>query len=225
MGVFFASVIVLTWSSHLYYCLVFVEPDFKSFAFYIHIIIQTYIFTGLFITAHDSMHQSISKNRSINLFFGRIAAFLFAGLSYKKLLVNHKLHHKYPGTNLDPDFSASQNILIWWMSFLYRYISIIQFIIMAAAFNLFKLFAEEVSIISFWVVPAVLSTFQLFYFGTYRPHMQPHTDDMNPHNARTLKKNHVWAMLSCYFFGYHHEHHELPQTPWWQMYKLKNIKN
>jgi beta-carotene ketolase (CrtW type) len=29
-------------------------------------------------------------------------------------------------------------------------------------------------------------------------------------------------MLSCYFFGYHYEHHESPQTPWWKLYQIKN---
>jgi beta-carotene ketolase (CrtW type) len=44
---------------------------------------------------------------------------------------------------------------------------------------------------------------------------------MGPHKARTQKKNHFWAMLSCYFFGYHREHHEDPHIAWWQLYKVK----
>jgi beta-carotene ketolase (CrtW type) len=28
-------------------------------------------------------------------------------------------------------------------------------------------------------------------------------------------------MISCYFFGYHFEHHESPQTPWWRLYQSK----
>lgn len=226
MGILYAGTIIILWVSHLIYCLINVQTDFSSPLFYFHILVQTYIFTGLFITAHDSMHGTVSNNKTINSIFGWTATFLFAGLSYRKLLLNHKLHHNFPGTEEDPDFSVqSQNVFVWWMIFLFRYVSILQLIVMAAAFNILKLLADDLSVISFWVVPAILSTFQLFYFGTYKPHMRPHVKEMKPHNARTLNKNHLWAMLSCYFFGYHHEHHESPQTPWWKMYKLKEMKN
>ena len=30
------------------------------------------------------------------------------------------------------------------------------------------------------------------------------------------------AMVSCYFFGYHFEHHDSPGTPWWKLYAVKN---
>ncbi len=226
MGIFFAILIIMLWSVNLYFSLSFVETSLTFFNYYAHILLQTYLFTGLFITAHDAMHGSISFNKTANKLFGWTAAFLFAGLSYKKLLSNHILHHKFPGTEQDPDYyKGRQNIFVWWTVFLFRYVSIIQLLIMALLFNFLKIFFSDESILSFWVVPAVLSTFQLFYFGTYKPHMQPHTNDMKPHNARTLKKNHFFAMISCYFFGYHHEHHESPHTPWWQMFKLKKANN
>lgn len=222
MGILLAVLIMVAWMSHLFYSLTGVEVNLKSPIFYLHVVFQMYLFTGLFITAHDSMHGNVSGNKRINNITGWFSSFLFAGLSYKKLLKNHQLHHKYPGSNEDPDFSFRfQNVFLWWTVFISRYVTILQLLVMAAAFNAFKLISNESSIISFWVVPALLSTFQLFYFGTYKPHMRPHNDEMKPHNARTQKKNHIWAMLSCYFFGYHHEHHQSPQTPWWQMYKLK----
>jgi beta-carotene/zeaxanthin 4-ketolase len=28
-------------------------------------------------------------------------------------------------------------------------------------------------------------------------------------------------MTSCYFFGYHWEHHHSPATPWWELWKVK----
>lgn len=221
-GVLVALVIMVVWMSHLIFCLTLVKVNFQSPVFYLQILFQTYLFTGLFITAHDSMHGNVSSNKKLNNLIGWTTSFLFAGLSYKKLLKNHQLHHKYPGRVEDPDFSFRyQNIFLWWMIFISRYVTIIQLLVMAAAFNVFLLFSGESSIISFWVVPAFLSTFQLFYFGTFIPHMRPHIDEMKPHNARTQKKNHIWAMISCYFFGYHNEHHQSPGTPWWQMYKLK----
>jgi beta-carotene ketolase (CrtW type) len=226
MGIVIAISIILLWGMHLFYILTGVDVLYNSPVFYMHIIIQTYFFTGLFITAHDAMHGSLSKSKKINMFVGWITAFLFAGLSYKKLLTNHFKHHKSPALKDDPDFyNGSQNFFVWWMVFLFRYISFVQIIIMAVIFNLFKIFFNENSILFFWVLPAVLSTLQLFYFGTYQPHKQPHNQNMEPHKARTQKPNHLWAMLSCYFFGYHFEHHDSPKTPWWQLYKFKNWVN
>jgi beta-carotene ketolase (CrtW type) len=139
------------------------------------------------------------------------------------LIKNHFKHHKNPGEEADPDFyTKSQNFFIWWGTFLWRYSTIIQLIIMAVVFNVLKMWFDENSIILFWIVPAFLGTFQLFFFGTYLPHKYPHTEIMQPHKARTQKRNHLWAMLSCYFFGYHYEHHESPRTPWWKLYKMKN---
>jgi beta-carotene ketolase (CrtW type) len=36
-----------------------------------------------------------------------------------------------------------------------------------------------------------------------------------------LNKNHLVGFFSCYFFGYHYEHHEFPGTPWWKLWRMK----
>lgn len=223
MGIFIAIIIISIWASHLFYSLLYLNVDFKNPVFYLHILLQGYLYTGLFITAHDAMHGTVSKNKFINKIIGSISTLLFAGLSYNKLITNHFKHHKNPGEEADPDFyTKSQNFFIWWGTFLWRYTTITQLIIMAVAFNVLKIWFDQISIIAFWVVPAFLGTFQLFFFGTYLPHKYPHTENMQPHKARTQKRNHLWAMLTCYFFGYHYEHHESPRTPWWRLYKMKN---
>ena len=223
MGILIALIIISIWASHLFFSLLYVNVDFTNAVFYLHILLQGYLYTGLFITAHDAMHGTVSKNKIINNVLGWISTLLFAGLSYSKLIKNHFKHHKNPGEEADPDFYfKSQNFFIWWWIFLWRYTTIMQLIIMAVAFNILKIWFDEDSIILFWVVPAFLGTFQLFFFGTYLPHKYPHTENMQPHKARTQKRNHFWAMLSCYFFGYHYEHHESPKTPWWKLYKMKN---
>lgn len=224
MGIFIALIIMLVWAGHLIYSLSFVEVNYTSPFFYLHILLQTYFFTGLFITGHDAMHGTVSrKHLRVNKAIGFISVFLYAGMWYPRLIKNHRLHHLYPGTQSDPDFSAkSQNFWVWWARFMWKYLTIIQLVIMAVVFNILQHFFGVAPAIWFWVVPAVLSTFQLFYFGTYLPHRRPHTDEMRPHNARTLKKNHFWAMISCYFFGYHHEHHTSPAIPWWKLYQSKS---
>ena len=222
MGLIISSAIVLLWLVHLIYTLLYINT-YAVYSVVMHMFIQTYLFTGLFITGHDAMHYSITKNEKLNKFFGYLTAFLFAGMSFKKLSKNHQLHHRYPATDKDPDFSKNQNFFVWISTFLFKYITVSQIIIMAVVFNVFKLFSNELNIFLFWLIPAILSTMQLFYFGTYRPHKLPHNTDMLPHNARTQNKNHLWAMLSCYFFGYHYEHHQDSSISWWQLYKTKLI--
>lgn len=224
MGVFFALLIIGLWGGHLAYILTSVDISLVNPWMYLHLIIQAYLYTGLFITGHDAMHGTVSANRKVNEFLGALAVFLFAGMSYQRLKKNHRKHHKYVATAKDPDYyTGKQNFFLWWATFMWRYLTVIQIIIMASLYNIFVwvLKIPEANVILFWIIPAFLGTIQLFYVGTYLPHHRPHEDYMQPHKARTQKKNHLWAMLSCYFFGYHYEHHESPKTPWWQLYKSK----
>ena len=222
MGIVIAIIIISAWLIHLIFSLAYLKVNFSEPFFYLNIFIQAYLFTGLFITAHDSMHGTLSKIKKLNQLFGRLSTFLFACMSYNKLLKNHMRHHKYPGTENDPDFSpVSQNFFLWWGLFLWKYTTILQIVLMGIIFNILKIWFEEINILMFWVFPAFLSTFQLFFFGTYLPHKKPHIHNMKPHNARSQKKNHLWAMLSCYFFGYHFEHHDNPRIPWWRLYTTK----
>lgn len=223
MGILIAVSIILIWASHLFYSLSNFTVDFLSPLFYLHVFLQGYLYTGLFITAHDAMHGTVSRNKFINDLIGRTSSFLFAAMSYKKLSENHHLHHKYPGTEKDPDFCIkSQNFFIWWINFLFRYSTFLQIVLMGLIFNILKIWFEEINIWFFLIIPSFLGSLQLFYFGTYLPHRFPHIDEMKPHNARTLKKNHLIAMLSCYFFGYHFEHHDNPGIPWWKLYETKS---
>lgn len=222
MGVFIALLIMLYWALHLAFMLIVQPVNMLDAWFWVHVLIQTWLFTGLFITAHDSMHGTISTNRKLNDFLGFTATLLFAGMWYPMLIKKHKLHHVHPATSLDPDYyTGNQNFFVWWFSFMKQYVTLWQILIMAGLFNVGLLFFSEIQLIVLWISPSILATFQLFYFGTYLPHRLPHTTEMGKYKSRTLKKNHVWAMLSCYFFGYHYEHHASPQTPWWRLYQIK----
>jgi len=222
MGVFFALAILLGWGIHLVYILLNQPADPADLWFWFHLMLQTWLFTGLFITAHDAMHGTVSKNKFINNGLGAIASILYAGLWYPKLKAKHYLHHLAPGTAKDPDYSTgNQNFFIWWFRFMRQYLTIWQILIMAALFNIGLIWFSELQLIVLWIIPSVISTFQLFYFGTYVPHRLPHTDVMNPHKARSQRHNHFMALLTCYFFGYHYEHHASPRAPWWLLYRSK----
>lgn len=222
MGIIIAIAIIVVWALHLSYVLFYFDISLTNPLTYLHVLIQTYLYTGLFITGHDAMHGNIAKSKPVNTFFGYLSCFLFAGMSYKRLIKNHFSHHKHPGGEKDPDFNVkSQNFLMWWLTFMVRYTTIMQLIVMGVLYNLLKIVVPEINIWIFWIIPAFGGTLQLFYFGTYIPHKYPHTLEMRPHNARSQKKNHLLAMLSCYFFGYHYEHHSYPGTPWWKLYKIR----
>jgi beta-carotene ketolase (CrtW type) len=222
MGILIASTVILAWGGHLAYILLYVPFSFSNPWVYVHILVQAYLYTGLFITGHDAMHGNISREKWVNTFFGNLATRLFAGLSYKKLRRNHGLHHKDPASGNDPDFYVgSQNFWAWWAVFMWRYLSLWQLLIMAVLFNVLSLWFDGVKVLFFWALPAILGTFQMFWVGVYWPHRKPHLPQMGVHRARTQRKNHLWAMMSCYFFGYHSEHHENPRIAWWQLHRTK----
>jgi beta-carotene/zeaxanthin 4-ketolase len=222
MGIFIAVLIIWCWASHQVYMLLMQPVNLLDVWFWVNMFIQSWLFTGLFITAHDSMHGTISRNAKVNNFLGFLSTLLFAGMWYPNLLKKHKLHHIYSATMLDPDYhEGNQNFFVWWFSFMKQYVTWWQMLIMAGLFNLGLLSFTELQLLVLWILPSILATFQLFYFGTYVPHHLPHTSEMGIHKARSQKRNHLWAMVSCYFFGYHYEHHVSPQTPWWKLHQLK----
>lgn len=224
MGILSAVLIIFFWLAHLLYILTTVDVSIGNLWMYFHVVLQAYLYTGLFITGHDAMHGSVSVHRGLNYFFGWLSVFLFAGMSYNRLKANHRRHHLYVATEKDPDYyTGRQNFFLWWGHFMWRYTTILQIIIMASLYNIlvWLLHVPEPRVIVFWILPAILGTLQLFYVGTYLPHRRPHKAYMDPHKARSQKRNHLWAMISCYFFGYHYEHHEWPKVPWWQLHKTK----
>jgi len=217
-GVLIALTIILSWVACLWY-LLHRPVKFYDPVTYLLVLVQTHLYTGLFITAHDAMHQVVSRNKTLNKTIGTVAAGLFAYNYYPRLFPRHHEHHRYVATDKDPDYHGG-NFFAWYYSFLKQYITWQQILLMAITFNLLKLFFPVENVILFWIIPSVLATFQLFYFGTYLPHRGEHAAD-NRHKSTTQSKNHFWAFLSCYFFGYHYEHHEKPYVPWWQLYKEK----
>jgi beta-carotene ketolase (CrtW type) len=125
------------------------------------------------------------------------------------------MHHNHVNTENDPDVHQG-NFFIWWFKFMWQYVTWQQVLAMAITYNMLKLWFPMWNLILMWELPAILSTLQLFYFGTYLPHRGTHEED-NVQQSRSQSKNHVWAFISCYFFGYHYEHHAYPYLPWWKL--------
>lgn len=223
MGILIAVSIIILWALHLVWALTNVEVSIANPWLYLHMLIQAHLTTGLFITSHDSIHGTISTNRKVNNTLGWITSLLYAFFPYTILRKNHYEHHKHPGSEKDPDFNVkTQNFFFWWMGFMWHYTNIWQLLGFTISFNVLRLWIPGINIILIWFIPAILSSLQLFYFGTYLPHKLPHDHLDQKHKSRSQKKHHLRAFLSCYFFGYHWEHHQHPNVPWWKLYQKKS---
>lgn len=224
LGPAIAALIIAAWGGHLAWVLTVPGLSWQEPVTWLHLLLQAWLCTGLFITAHDAMHGTISRSRRLNQAVGTVACFLFAGFSYRRLRVNHHRHHANPVTDEDPDFLVgARGFWRWFAVFLWRYATWRQVLVMAVGWNLLQWAGvAQWRLAIFFAAAPMIAAVQLFYFGTYVPHRPPLEAGMGPHRARTQRHNHLWAMLTCYFFGYHQEHHASPGTPWWLLWRVKD---
>jgi beta-carotene ketolase (CrtW type) len=185
--------------------------------------VQTWLCVGLFIVAHDCMHGSLAPGRPwLNRAFGRLTLFLYAAFSYDRLLPDHHRHHKRPGTADDPDFDPDHPdaFLPWFGRFMGHYYGWREYFTMVAVMTVYVVLLTPpiTALIVFYALPAGVSAVQLFYFGTYRPHrIEAGEVFEDAHNTRTDHFPWLVSLLTCFHFGYHHEHHASPTTPWWRL--------
>ncbi len=184
--------------------------------------VQTFLYTGLFITAHDAMHGTLCPRAPrLNDALGALAVGLYALFSFSRLRAAHHRHHATPAQPGDPDSHDGQRtgLVAWYLAFMGRYLRPGQLVGMALVFNLLRhgLGLPLANVLLFWVAPALLSTVQLFVVGTWLPHRPRPGGHRDHHRAHTLDLP-VWlSFFACYHFGYHHEHHLRPGVPWWRL--------
>jgi beta-carotene ketolase (CrtW type) len=228
-GIIIASILIFLWLSSLIILLCIDISGIPIFGLVTAVLLRTFLQTGIFITAHDAIHGTIfPQNRQINDLIGSIAARMYVLLPYKILSKNHMLHHRYPASDKDPDFCehGQKNPFVWYVMFMKGYLegkqSWVLLIGMSIIFYslLLGLHIPILNIVLFWLLPILLSSIQLFFFGIYLPHREPKEGYKNRHRAESLRYNVVWSFLACYHFGYHWEHHEYPHLPW---YKLPSV--
>ncbi len=219
-GFLIALAIIGIWAVSLFF---FLSLDISIHVMLLPAILwQTFLYTGLFITAHDAMHGSVfPQNRKLNNFVGSVALFFYALFPYKNLLKKHGLHHNHPASEIDPDFhdGKNKNFLAWYFHFMKGYWSWTQIIGLMVIFNLvnYTLRIPQTNLTLFWVIPSLLSSVQLFYFGSFLPHKEPVGGYSSPHRAQSSPRPVLWSFITCYHFGYHQEHHEYPRVPWWKL--------
>jgi beta-carotene ketolase (CrtW type) len=222
LGLGVAIIIISLWSVSLLSLLSLDIDNTPVFLLPIVILVQAFLYTGLFITAHDAMHGAVyPANKKINHSIGAIACFLYCFFPYKQLLKNHGLHHHHPASEHDPDYHDGEKShpIAWYLHFMKNYWTWYQFNGMTILFWLLICIfhVSPVNFFLFLALPLVLSSLQLFYFGTYLPHREPKNGYQTLTRARTIDLPVFWSFLACYHFGYHREHHDYPRVPWWRL--------
>lgn len=139
-GLPIALAIVGGWATHLSLLL---SADIASLSPVLLIgciLLQTFLNTGLFITAHDAIHGLVFPEcPSVNGRFGHFCAMAYAALPYQTLAVKHLDHHRYSMSAADPDFYApdatgeSANFWAWYLHFISQYWTIKQLFQLAIA--------------------------------------------------------------------------------------------
>lgn len=186
------------------------------------VLVQTWLSAGLFIVMHDCIHGSFAPGQPrLNRAVGRLCAALYACFAYRGLDANHHRHHRHPGTADDPDFDARdpRAFLRWYVHFFAGYYTHMQILRIAGVGVIYlALGAPLLNIIIFWAIPALLSSVQLFLFGTWLPHRHAEAPFADAHNARSTGIGWLGSLVTCFHFGgFHHEHHLHPALPWWAL--------
>jgi beta-carotene ketolase (CrtW type) len=184
-------------------------------------LLAAWLYTGLFITAHDGMHGVISRRYPwVNRAIGSACTLLYAGMDYRALHRAHWKHHGRPGTPDDPDFDPPGDgpPWRWFLTFMRNYATVRQIVLLFAAFGVLWQVLEIplINLWVFWFGTSMTSTLQLFVVGTWLPH-RAGPDLTDPHRARTVDLPPWLSLLACFHFGYHVEHHTWPHVPWWRL--------
>ena len=224
-GLVLASLLLLSWLISLVSLLTLRVTAWPWWLILAAVLARTALHTGLFITAHDAMHGVLMPGQSQwNDRVGMACLALYAGLPYQACRHNHHLHHSRTATEDDPDFhdDPQAGVIGWYVRFMAGYLSLSQ---MGRLLGFWSLLVVGISAINpmgwlnlllFCTLPLLLSSGQLFVFGTYLPHRH----QRGPGGQRQPESlgHPPWlSLLTCFHFGYHREHHDHPQLAWFEL--------
>ncbi len=228
-GLFLGLLILIAWLASLLLLLLAAPFPGPPAMVLLAVALRTFLQTGLFVLGHDAMHRTlVPGHRRLNDALGRLALLLYAALPYGRCRRQHLRHHRCPGSLRDPDFRSSREdgVVLWYARFMGNYLSAAQLapLLLAWALAAVVLAGRDperlTNLVVFWILPLVLSSFQLFLFGTYLPHRSERSEDGDRHDVRSLRYSPLLSLLACYHFGYHWEHHAFPSEPWFRLPEL-----
>ena len=186
---------------------------------------RTLLQTGLFIVGHDAMHGVLWRERPVaNDLLGSLALGMYAALPYQDCSCNHQHHHQFTASAADPDFhwDPGSGPMVWYARFMTGYLTWGQMGRLLATWTILALIACHwaptgwLNVLLFCTVPLLVSSLQLFVFGTYLPHRGQRLPLLRPH-ADSLELPPWLSLMTCFHFGYHREHHEAPQLAWFEL--------
>jgi beta-carotene/zeaxanthin 4-ketolase len=223
-GVAHAIVILAVWAATLAISLFPIDLPRHWPWLLVAIPLQTFLNVGLFITAHDAMHRTLAPTLPrLNDALGRIALWCYAFFDFDRMKREHFRHHAEPVSDGDPDYHQDERFWPWYGRFMRGYVTWRQWLGMPIAFCVLWLAIgiRPENLLLLWAAPALLSTLQLFYFGTYLPHRTPSEGHRDEHRATTSGYSMLWSLATCYHFGRHWEHHAYPSVPWWKLGRFR----
>lgn len=223
LGLVLAALIAGSWLGIHFYAIFFFELSWQAWRqVLLMATLQCWLSVGVFIVCHDAMHGSLAPGwQKMNSALGAILLFLYAGFAWRKIRDAHFAHHKHTGKDGDPDFDTAHptQFWAWYWTFFKRYFGwqSLLYVHTVVGIYLFVFNIPFMQIFLLYGAPALLSSLQLFYFGTYRPHRHLGEAFADGHNARSDNFSTLASLASCFHFGYHLEHHRRPDVPWWAL--------
>lgn len=222
-----SSAVIMGWAS-LFHEALFVVKDISSVEGVMMVPCLAFMYTGIFITGHDAMHGNITRNQIVNDAIGHVCMNLYAGFDFDEMRHKHMLHHLNTGiTKEDPDFhKGNPAVYAWFISFMLEYFNAKQILKLILFVQVLKANgAPDENLYAYMALCGMLSSLQLFYFGTYIPHKPPgdNLDEvMNWEKSKsTTKTTRLESFLTCFHFDCHFEHHAIPQVPWFELWNVK----
>lgn len=193
------------------------------------VLLRTLLHTGLFIVGHDAMHGVLlPRSPRWNHRLGACALGLYAGLAYGNCRRNHRRHHRHTASPADPDFhpDPSAGPGRWYLRFMAGYLTPVQMLRLLAGWGALVLLSWPanqgcwLNLLLFSSLPLLLSSLQLFLFGTYLPHRRQRSAGAAGGPA-SLDWPAWLSLLACFHFGYHREHHDRPDLAWFELPALR----
>ncbi|MDY7098882.1 MAG: fatty acid desaturase [Pseudomonadota bacterium] len=224
IGLLLATLVSAAWLGIHFYSMFVFELTWANLPFALVLAVaQIWLSVAVFIVCHDAMHGTLAPGLPrLNAAIAAPLLVLYAGFNWTRMRDAHFTHHKMSGRKGDPDFDEDHpdDFLKWYWTFFKRYFGWQSLVFVHTVVGIY-LFVFDIPFMQIFVLygaPALLSSLQLFYFGTYRPHHQaagkPFADR---HNARSNDFGTLASLLTCCHFGYHLEHHRRPDVPWWAL--------
>lgn len=229
-GLALATLMLMGWLITLISLLSLRVADWSVWLIAGAVVLRTVLQTGLFITAHDAMHGVLLPEcRRWNHRLGIVFLLLYAALPYRRCRRNHQWHHNHTATVHDPDFHEDQAAgpLRWYRRFMAGYLSQNQMLRLLGFWGSLVLISSHwntsawLNLLLFCTLPLLLSSLQLFVFGTYLPHRCQRQQGSNQ-RPESLDHPPWLSLLTCFHFGYHREHHDHPQLAWFQLPSMRH---